>query len=523
MRRVILSLAVGLIALLPALAWVDRRAECPEPPPLKQSFKRWEQEANLKVQGVGSCAAAACHGGPERGKKGSEYTTYADYDPHAKAFRVLYNAESKRMHEIMSDAFPEMRKYKSASTNPLCLKCHGAGPNVDERYQADGVGCERCHGPAEKWRTTHYLDDFDRTTPGFVDMRCDFAARAFACMKCHVGEAAQEVDHVLIAAGHPRLRFEYGAYYANYPRHWAPIGEKEIDPSFEAFQWALGQLITARAALDLLVARASDDPAREKNWPEFAEFDCTACHHDLKRQSPRQDYYVGQADRGIIPRSRRVGQLPWGTWYYPLLPVLQRHVIGAPKEIEANLALLDHLMRQKEPPREEVRRQAAGLRDQLDGWITTLVQAEARSNKAVAVQADNAPAVGCCAASRGKQAVRLVRQSPGVRSFTDAELNGLVRDLANLREPVLQGWDGASQVYLGLAAMNQTLGDVSPAFASKQPMRDPLGRVRVGLKKSYEPAARIPEHTRTLYDTPNDYFNNLKSIVDGLESLRKPE
>ena len=88
---------------------------------------------------------------------------------------------------------------------------------------------------------------------------------------------------------------------------------------------------------------------------------------------------------------------------------------------------------------------------------------------------------------------------------------------------VLQGWDGATQVYLGLATMNQTLGDANPDFAAKQPLRDPLGRIRVGLKKSYEPAARIPERTRTLYDTPNDYFNNLKSIVDGLESLSTPE
>src|SRR5437762_3083998 len=96
MRRVILSLAVGLVALLPALAWVDRRNDCPEPPPLKHSFKRWEAETNLKVVGTGSCASSACHGGPENhGAKGSEYSTWIAVDPHAKAFRVLYNAESK--------------------------------------------------------------------------------------------------------------------------------------------------------------------------------------------------------------------------------------------------------------------------------------------------------------------------------------------------------------------------------------------------------------------------------------------
>jgi hypothetical protein len=524
MRRVILSLAVGLVALFPALAWVDRRAECPEPPPLKHSFKRWEAESDLKIQGVGSCAAAACHGGPGLGLKGSEYTTFAALDPHARAYRVLSNAESKRMQEIMSDAFPEMRKYKTATCNPLCLKCHASGPTVDSRHQSDGVGCDRCHGPSEKWRTTHYLDDFDRRTPGFVDVRCDFAARAYACMKCHVGEANQEVDHVLIAAGHPRLRFEYGAYYANYPRHWAPLGEKEVDPTFGAFEWALGQLITARAALDLLVARASDGPARERNWPEFAEYDCTACHHDLKRLSARQDSYVDKADRGIIPRKQRAGELPWGTWYYPLLPVLQRHVIGGPKDLEADLALLDYLMRRREPPRGDVTRLAVKLRGQLDEWIETLVQSEARTNKAVAKGGNEiVQGGGCCAAARlvGRQKSQLVRQRPGVRSFSDAELKAIVKDLASQQQAVRQGWDGGAQVYLGLGAMNQALGDSNPAFAARQPLRDSLTRVRVGLKKSYEPAARMPERTRTLYDTPNVYFEQMKSVLEGIEAVRK--
>src|SRR5262249_41149913 len=154
------------------------------------------------------------------------------------------------------------------------------------------------------------------------------AARTHTCMKCHVGDSSQEVDHVLIAAGHPRLRFEYGAYYANYPRHWAPLGEKETDPTYEAFTWALGQVVTARSALELLIARASDEPSRVRNWPEFSEYDCTACHHDLKQQSGRQEYYQKLADRGIIPAKIKAGQLPWGTWYYPLLPTLERNVPG---------------------------------------------------------------------------------------------------------------------------------------------------------------------------------------------------
>jgi len=52
------------------------------------------------------------------------------------------------------------------------------------------------------------------------------------------------------------------------------------------------------------------------------------------------------------------------------------------------------------------------------------------------------------------------------------------------------------------------------------PYKGPLAGVRVGLKASFEPKSRIPDHTRTLYDTPNDYFDRLDSIFKGLEGFR---
>src|SRR4051794_34020983 len=48
-----------------------------------------------------SCAAAACHGGGRIGRRGSEHSTWAatllpeaTSDPHARAYRVLFNEES---------------------------------------------------------------------------------------------------------------------------------------------------------------------------------------------------------------------------------------------------------------------------------------------------------------------------------------------------------------------------------------------------------------------------------------------
>jgi hypothetical protein len=89
------------------------------------------------------------------------------------------------------------------------------------------------------------------------------------------------------------------------------------------------------------------------------------------------------------------------------------------------------------------------------------------------------------------------------------------------------------QIYLGLAAMNQAMGDADPNFAPRKPLRDPLGLIRVGLKKSWEPASHKPVSSkgdyrtnqtyRTLYDTPNDYFNQLRDIVEGVEALRRAD
>ena len=142
----------------------------------------------------------------------------------------------------------------------------------------------------------------------------------------------------------------------------------------EAYLKDYADLAEDPAVLSELVANELVLRREKGEKPEFAEFDCTACHHDLKQNSPRQAYSVAQADRGIIPGQKRVGQLPWGTWYYPLLPTLKSNVGGAPQGLEANLATLDHLMRRKDPPRDEVRRQATLAIAQFDGWISQLIQ-----------------------------------------------------------------------------------------------------------------------------------------------------
>src|SRR5262249_35051891 len=150
----------------------------------------------------------------------------------------------------------------------------------------DGIGCESCHGTAQQWLGVHYARDWrnksddEKRTLGFQPLK-GLGERAHLCVSCHVGDVNKEVNHDLIAAGHPRLNFEFGAFQAIMPKHWPDEGTHG-QPDFEARAWAVGQVVSAQAALALLKHRAS---TTRSPWPEFAEYECFACHHDLREPS----------------------------------------------------------------------------------------------------------------------------------------------------------------------------------------------------------------------------------------------
>jgi hypothetical protein len=222
------------------------------------------------------------------------------------------------MQKLLGSAIP-------AHEDQRCLSCHVvADPHrIAPNFRGDGVSCESCHGPAEKWLAIHYQDSWKTKTPaekqglGMVDTQ-SILGRVKLCVECHVGTPGRDVDHDLIAAGHPRLNFEFTAFHANMPHHWPDARDR--DPSysqskpargradFEACAWVAGQLVSAHAALELLADRASDP---KKPWPEFAEHDCFACHHDLRSPSPRQ--------QRTVPGSK-LGVMPWNSWYTNMLP-----------------------------------------------------------------------------------------------------------------------------------------------------------------------------------------------------------
>ncbi len=265
-----------------------------------------ERSKKLELVGTPSCSASVCHGGSDLGQPRSEATTWRALDPHARAYDTLLSAQSKA---IAKHLWGDTIQAHDAS---LCLKCHvhpeyeHARPNF---RRGDGVGCESCHGAAHDWLTPHYRAANQKKL-GMADTK-SLPGRASICVTCHVGTPDANVDHDLIAAGHPPLRFEFATYFANLPPHWDVEKDrkankpKNIVVDFEFQTWGVGQDISAAAAAELRAYRA--DPKNGKPWPEFAELDCFSCHHDLHAKSRRQDEAYLQG--------RRPGQLFMNQWY----------------------------------------------------------------------------------------------------------------------------------------------------------------------------------------------------------------
>jgi hypothetical protein len=371
--------------------------------------------------GTGSCASTACHqGSGPRGSVGSEYTTWiTSRDKHARAYEVLFNPKSKTIIRNLNRGGEEAPRFKPAHDEPFCLNCHvlpaykqaKLGPRFSRE---DGVGCESCHGPAERWLSEHYRPEWRQKTItekidlGFWDTK-SVLGRARGCVDCHVGAPGIDVNHDLIAAGHPRLNFEFGAYHALMPRHWDAQKDRAAYADLEARIWAVGQVVSAEAALNLLTWRAEEaerDPKRQP-WPEFAEYDCFACHHGLRAKSWRQDKkHYGK---------RRPGALTWGNWYTALLP----EAAGASTEMDT--AKIRKAMEMPYPDRLTVRDAAKSLRNRLDVWPE-----------------------------------RLARQPPAEARDLLLRLKRLARQEGRR----VESWDEATQLYLALAAHHHAVSDL---------------------------------------------------------------
>lgn len=284
----------GILALAAALAVSTAEVPGAELP----------QQAEHEHLGVKECAGAPCHGNAAPiGVRvfENEHTTWLRHDAHAQAYATLESELSRRIAK-------NLRLPAPAHESDLCLDCHA--DNVPESLRGerfvleDGVGCEACHGGSENWLTEHSSDvtDHARNVERGMYPTDDPVARAALCLSCHFGNSKKLVNHRMMGAGHPRMSFELDTFSAVQPAHYRIDGdyrERGKNPAEGIQVWAVGQVVAARALLDVLTDRGQ---GRDGIWPELVLFDCHACHHPLTELRWRPRRTTGLWGHPGVPR-----------------------------------------------------------------------------------------------------------------------------------------------------------------------------------------------------------------------------
>jgi hypothetical protein len=231
--------------------------------------------------GAASCSGSACHGSTTPRDKlkiaQNEFFVWSEKDAHTKAYEVLTKPDAKIIAKNL--------RIPKAEESDRCLVCH-AVPVAAERQGSlyeitEGISCEGCHGAAERWLGPHIRRDFDMQKGVQLGMypTKDFGKRVEKCLGCHAGaDGLKVVDHELIGAGHPRLKFELDVYSTKMPAHWRPPKDKQAAMWLGARAWAIGQAGAFRNEIKMLM---SSRRSRVGIWPDLTHFDCFACHHPV--------------------------------------------------------------------------------------------------------------------------------------------------------------------------------------------------------------------------------------------------
>lgn len=367
-RTVLVTLSAGMtVAILYAASVIRPTADVvmqPEPEP------KSTHPAGIKGLPIGAagCLGAACHGAPARATLNGEYTgatwqssgsCWVAADPHTGAYSLLTDNPYRPVNVTARHIMDRYAPGKLATEDARCLACHSNPALADwdhkdarvRSLQAEGVNCEACHGNAGGWLRQHttWTTGRDKGYPetGMVKLY-DIGERTVSCAGCHVGApeaplgtlpdgravklSVRDMNHDMIAAGHPRLNFDLAEYQRRLPRHWQEKDriQQELNeaqnppkkgivprgPDFELKAWLVGRVAHAEAACRLLesrAARAQDEKEERTPWPEFAEFNCAACHHAL-RGDPN-------AWRGAVLKDRSPGAPPWQA-IWPVTPAI---------------------------------------------------------------------------------------------------------------------------------------------------------------------------------------------------------
>lgn len=327
-------------------------------------------------EGEGDEARADREGLGEEARTGGER---AQGDPHAWAgWRMMQprfrEVLVKASHRADGSVDPAMADRCAACHDPMGLAARreasaGGLEAMKPVHAPVGIGCESCHGGARRWISTHFEAGMTReqvVAEGLIDTK-DVLVRARVCASCHVGSAGRDLNHDMLAGGHPPLRFEQASYEALLrARHWDDRARRVVQPDYEFELWAAGRIAAASAALEVLVSRSregidpmvstADKRLKKDVWPELSELSCVACHQDLK-----------PSVRTRVPTSVR-----WQPWNVAFLDVVAPGAAGA----EAAVALEREFSSSWFPDRQAAARHAERARQIVRQHAPAVVEAE---------------------------------------------------------------------------------------------------------------------------------------------------
>ena len=343
--------------------------------------------ARDKYMGTAPCSVDDCHGSvvPKEPAEDirihrNEYYTWLKRDKHARAYEVLLKERSLRIAQ-------NLKLLTGPEQSERCLSCHAIQAPSHRRGKyfkvTEGVSCEACHGASQQWLRPHQKEGYEKAQElGMTDMR-NLLTRAEVCLSCHVGNAEKNIDHALIAAGHPDLIFELDTFTALMPPHW----HRDQGEWAGLRAWSLGQATTLRAIAQRLAYRAQQHA--DLGWPEFSEFDCFSCHHTV--ENIVSSYYQQSGD-GLRPaevewspswrQARGYEQTPGLPLWKLSSSLLFRQLIGilaqeALVELEQALtALASHMAKMTTANPQAIKTAATRVSQVVDQLIARIVDAQ---------------------------------------------------------------------------------------------------------------------------------------------------
>ncbi len=135
--------------------------------------------------------------------------------------------------------------------------------------------------------------------------------------------------------------------------------------------WLVGQYVSAAAALELLNQRATNS---KSPWPEFAEYNCVSCHHNLADKRGHDDGFFAVA----------AGKPVWGTWHFSLLERLANtsEQFGS-ASFSLDIEKLRAELQSQMPDKNTIRPLTVGMREHCEQMADYLSQSTLSGQEAV--------------------------------------------------------------------------------------------------------------------------------------------